>query len=274
MWSAESYETLVEDEDTRLVELQDGARDVTAKLEEFSRLLIVASAEVDPKAAGSSVLTASASGDAAQRAYRDFKLELSGDVPASGAAALRRQCEDHGQRLERLLGTLTFLRTTQRREALLGGGGDEDGGVRERTPAGVIALGLRVQTESQLALTRMTRMVESSKQVGTATLGTLHAHHARLDRVHATVDAQVYQFAQAERELSEYSSDALNDNLTLGLLLAVGVCLAGLLVYHLTVLDPASATNGAWSRGGQLSVDKGGWPTDVYASLDPRLTSW
>ena len=45
------------------------------------------------------------------------------------------------------------------------------------SPAALIALGLQVQLESQMAVSRMARVVESSKQVGAQTLVAMEAQH-------------------------------------------------------------------------------------------------
>ena len=181
-------------------------------------------------------------------------------------AALRSQCDEQAQRLEKLFGTLTFLRTSRKREALLagssGGGGSADGSADERSPSDLIALGLQVQAESAEAVSRMTRMVESSKQVGSATLSTLATHHTRLETMRTSVGAQEWQFAQAERELSEYAQQVLGDNVTLGLVIAILLALVTAIVYRMTMGDVDDGGGG---------LPPGVWATEVYSALDQRL---
>ena len=223
------------------------------------------SEEADAQAAiATKLVEAAAAGDAAQRASREFKLELSGEhlIPPSELAALRAQSDEHARRLERLLGTLTFLRTTRQREALLAGSTSRGGGDTSTdgaSPSDLIALGMKVQVESQEAVSRMTRMVESTRQVGASALRALEGQHARLDGIRATVSAQVYQYAEAEKALSEYVSFSLGDNLTLLLLMLIALALTVLVVYKLTVVDPTGAA--ARARG---------WPKEVYSALDVR----
>lgn len=299
MWA--SYSSLVDEADAadeHLDDLQDACREVDSALDEFNRRLVAASAEADARVAVSTLLSAAvAAGDAAQRLCRDLRLELSGAPPGDEAAALRRQSDEQARRLERQLGTLTFLRATRQREALLAGAKGADA-TDARSPSDLIALGLKVQVESAQAVSRMTRVVESTKQVGATTLQALHGHRTRLEGVRASVAAQAYQFAQAERELTEYADQALGDSarrgrgtmrrpwarsralraallarpvidgsslplaradVTLGLLLAIVMALVALVLYRVTVGDAAAHT--ASPR----------WATEVFSAFDARL---
>ena len=270
---ADNYSNLVEEADEveeRLEELRDAAAAVDGSLDAFSRLLVAASAEGNPQAAiAKTLVEAATAGNAAQRANREFRLELSGEelIPPSELAALRAEADEHTRRLERLFGTLTFLRTTRQREALLVGGA-AGGAADGASPSDLIALGMKVQVESQEAVSRMTRMVESTREVGAATLGSLAAQHTKLDGINAAITAQVYQYAEAEKAMTEYVSDAINDNLTLLLLMLIFVALVVVGVCRLTGLEPTGEGSRLYPGA---HADVRGWSSELYPALDLRV---
>ena len=287
MWRADAASSseylALEDEDPALDDLRDAAAAVDSALDTFSANLLNAEAEAaattDTRLTIESTLRAAqASGDAAQRACRELTLEISAanadgilDSGDAEARRLRTQAVDAQKRLERLLSTLDFLRTSRQREALLGvasnskdngGGSSSAAGADNHSPSDLIALGMKVQLESQASIQRMTRMVEASKDVGASTLNTLEGQHKRLDMMVASVSAQEFQYGQAARELDEFAEYTLGDQFTLLLLLLIGIAITFVVVYKLSVLPPET----------RFIATGPEWPTEVYSALDLRLS--
>lgn len=275
MWTAaaepSSYASLEDEEEGNedLDLVLDASATADVKLDAFSRVLISAQAALDSGAhiSGPQLDAAAAAGDAARQACREFTLELNAvqdDIPRASFARLQTRSAEATRRLERLLTTLDFLRATRQRELLLETRTDARRSSEladERAPSDLIALGMKVQLESQQAAARMARMVENAKEVGTATQASLQSQHARLESMRLSVSAQAWQFAEAERELKEFASSALGDNITLALLLLIALALVGLVVYRLSVLPTTAASSTAGA---------GVWATTVYSAFDPR----
>ena len=139
-----------------------------------------------------------------------------------------------------------YTRLSQRarqREALLEGasGVDPD----KVTPSTLIAIGLQVQLESQLAVSRMTRTVEATKQLGASTMASLDAQHsAWLERLRDTAGAQEAQFAQVERELRELAAGALQATVTQVLLALILLSICFLISWRLSRPDHRARCNG------------------------------
>lgn len=111
----------------------------------------------------------------------------------------------------------------------------------------------------------MTRMVEATRQIGAATLGTLEAHHERLGRMRDTAAAQSAQFEEAERELRSLAEGMLGDRITQGLLLLILFSLVAAVTSRFSLPAPPPG----W-QSGSGRMGPGGWPRTVYSPLDER----
>ena len=275
-WTALEEEEEVEE---RLDELRHASMAADSALLAFSRHLMAIEAEGEASDANTRLRAAAAAGDEARRACREMELELNsmasdGELPEDAERQMRAMVSDGTRRLERLFATLTFLREARRREELLTGVGRAVRTVEmadQHSPSVLVALGMRTQIESQQAVMRMARMVESAKGVGAATLTTLGAQSGRLQRVRASVGAQYEQVSMAERELRAFAESALGDYLTLALLMMIGVALVGIAVQRLSGDAPSPGiTLAAGLTPAGLSSAAASWPTVVYSALDLR----
>ena len=188
------------DEDEEYDDVADVAETAEAALSHLSHALLASEAAgADAVEASHRLKAAAAAADAAKRACREFELEA--------GEQHRPQQFECSRRLQQLLGTLEFLRSTRQRELLLANGrsGGPTVDADKMSPAALIELGAKVQNESAQAVMRMTRLVEASRETGAQTLNTLEGHRSRLERVRATVTAQVYQFEMAEKEMEEFA---------------------------------------------------------------------
>jgi hypothetical protein len=267
---APDYSLLVEG----LEEAADASAAAEAALSALSSALVAVEAEADPaRAMGVPFKAATAAAEAARRACREFELEMGG-VASSSAAAQRLvdQQQTAARRLTQLLGTLDFLRATRQREVLLdssssggagGGGSGAPGGDAEVTPKALLALGAKVQIESQQAIMRMTRMVDASREIGAQTLGNMEQQHRKLKRMRDTAAAQAAQFEMAESELREFAQSALGDGITQALLMVIGLAFAFIVTWRLSGGEsPAAAA--------QRVHAPDGWPSTVWSPLDLR----
>ena len=281
-----AYAALVEDEIEDESELELCAAQAESALAALSRVLVGAEAVLASEAAEvqAQLRNAAQAAEAARRACRELELEAGGSADA--ASPYRAQQIECSRRLQRLLGTLDFLRKTRQRELLLnetaavtaggstsGGGGGKDpaalGGsaseLDKMSPATLIALGAKVQNESAASVARMTRLVEASRQLGTSTLETLGGQRSRLERVRDTATAQAFQFELAEKELADFTSFAFADGTTVVLLILIALGLVIVGTWELTVSDSDST-----SARGREGAGVDGWCTEVYSALDPR----
>ena len=184
-------------------------------------------------------------------------------------AQLTEQYLSAKRRLQQQLGTLEFLRKTQQREALLAGAATQVGLDPDKaSPSALIALGLKVQLDSQLAVNRMTRIVESSKQIGAQTLAAMETQHSRLQRVYDTASAQAAQFELAEQELKELMQSALGDTVTQTMLVLILLSLCFLVTWRLSSVSavslPVHATGAEHSVVGSGAA---GWRQTVLSPL-------
>ena len=235
--------------------VHDAEAEAEAALSAVSASLLAVEAAIGPRAAQQQIALAGEQADAARTACRDFELELRGAaLPPQEAARLSQSYEEAARRLQRHLSTLDFLQRTHEREALLAGAASQQGlDADKASPSALIALGVQVQVESQLAVSRMSRVVESSKQVGAQTLVALEAQHGRLSRLRDTVGAQEAQYAQAEYELKEMAQGALGDSVTQSLLVLILLSVCFVITWRLSTLStPAPPSSGytpdGWRR--------------------------
>ena len=245
-------------------ELRDAVDEAEAAVSSFATSLLAVEAQTDPGMVQDLMQRAARLADGAQTACRELELELKGAAPDE-QALFRGECATLTRRLKQQQGTLEFLRRTHLREALLKGAVGHIGIDADKTsPSALIAMGLQVQLESQLAVTRMTQMVESSKQAGLQTLGAMDAQRGQLLRVRDTAGAQQAQFELAEQELKGIAQGALGDYVT-QVLLALILLMVCLLFFLRLSLSPGQQQemNVGW---------KDGWRTTVLPplSLLPR----
>ena len=294
--SAVSYELLSDEEE----ELTQCAAQAESALSALSRALVAAEAVPIDKAveAQAQLRACTLVAEAARRASREFELEVyqggsseTCGITSGAGAVFRAQQMECSRRLQQLLGTLDFVRATRQRELLLGGqragvGTGAAGSSASSTadtdrlsPAALLALGAKVQTESAASVARMTRLVEASREVGSSTLHALEGQRSRLERVRQTVTAQVFQFEMAEKELVEFTQFALSDNITTLLLILIVCSLAVVGVWRISmsgsidtnVVHAGMAGAGAGEKGaGTVHGVARGWSTEVYSALDLR----
>jgi hypothetical protein len=251
--------------------VHEAASDAEATLSSFASALLAIEAETDPQAVQTRLRHAGNQADAARAACREFELELEGatDLPEDELARLSTEYQAAARRLQQQLGTLEFLRKARRREALLASAGSQLGVDADKaSPSTLIAMGLKVQLESQLAVNRMTRVVESTKQIGAQTLATLETQHSRLQRVYDTASAQAAQFELAERELKEYAQSALGDTVTQTLVILILLSLFFLISLRLSSVPSQTHTPaGLGAADAAGSIGAGGWRQTVLPPL-------
>lgn len=269
--------------------VHDAHLDADAALSAFADALLAIEAAVDATAAQEPLRIAGARAEAARTACREFELEVQGGaadaLPAAESVRYAGECQICARRLKQQLGTLEFLRRSRQREALLllGGSGGRGGAAgadpEKAPPSALIALGMQTQLESQLALTRMTRTVEATKQLGSSTLATMESQHERLGRVRETVTAQEAQYAMVEAELRELAAGALGDSLTQTLLVLILLSLCFIASWKLSTVgsgdayDDASPAAGARTyaaiSAGSAAVDlwPSGWQRELLSPL-------
>ena len=255
--------------------LDDAVYDAAAEAEAAlaalaSALLAIEAAEAQK--VQDALRSATTRAEAARTACREFELELQGAVGLEPAesAQLTASCQSCARRLQQQLGTLDFLKRARQREALLEGasGVDPD----KVTPSTLIAIGLQVQLESQLAVSRMTRTVEATKQLGASTMASLDARHSRLERLRDTAGAQEAQFAQVERELRELAAGALGDTVTQVLLALILLSICFLISWRLSTAGSQSGEV-QWETAGSSTGElwPSGWRRTVLSPLSTEV---
>lgn len=237
-------------------EVYNAAADAETALGAFASALVAIEAELDPHKALEYVRQCSARAERARQACRDFQVELQGaTLPSAEFTRMAQEYDSMARRLQRHNGTLEFIRKTRQREALLASG-QKDGD--KATPAQLIALGMQIQAESQLAVARMTQAIEASKYVGAQTLATMEQQHGQLSRIRGSVDAQNVQFAHVERELRVLAQGVLSDSVTQVLLVVIVACIFFIITWRFS----QSSDDVARRRGFEQ-----GWRTVVLPAL-------
>jgi len=235
-------------------ELYNAAADAETALGAFATALIAIEAELEPHKALEYVRQCSIHAERTRQACRDFQVELQGaTLPSAEIARMTQEYDSMARRLQRHNGTLEFLRKTRQREALMC---QKDGD--KATPAQLIALGMQIQAESQLAVARMTQSIEASKYVGAQTLATMEQQHGQLHRIRGSVDAQNVQFAHVERELRVLAQGVLSDSVTQMLLVVIVACIFFIITWQFS----QSSDDVARRRGFEQ-----GWRTVVLPAL-------
>lgn len=237
-------------------ELYNAAADAETALGAFATALVAIEAELEPHKALEYVRQCSTHSERTRQACRDFQVELQGaTLPSAEIARMTQEYDSMARRLQRHNSTLEFLRKTRQREALLAAG-QKDGD--KATPAQLIALGMQIQAESQLAVARMTQSIEASKYVGAQTLATMEQQHGQLHRIRGSVDAQNVQFAHVERELRVLAQGVLSDSVTQMLLVVIVACIFFIITWQFS----QSSDDVARRRGFEQ-----GWRTVVLSAL-------
>ena len=196
-------------------------------------------------------------------AVREFEVELRRDagMPPEEAARLSGEYDGARRRLQRLQ---RAAERCGRQQFGAPSSASVEGGRHgldraKATPRELIAMGASVQADSQLALTRAARTLESSKQVGGETLVALDAQHGKLELLRGTLGAVDAQYDQAARELRGIAAGAFDDTTTLVLCLAIVVGLVFIMSWRLS--EPA---------GGRGDGGAGSWPTVLLSPLSQQ----
>ena len=203
----------------------------------------------------------------AHRAVREFEVEAADATLSDGdARRFAAACAQHRAQLAQMAGTVEFERAARQREALLQSAhGGQTNGIDPDllTPTQILAQGEALQVESQLAVARMVRSVESSRQVGKETLVALGAQHERLERLDASTGAMKAQFDMAEREMRTFTSEFLGGDVgTLALLMLIVLSLSVLLVHRLSIIPEPPDRDPPWPDGRQR------WQVALIAATD------